>query len=655
MRKALSIFTVIIGINSLIGQTTEQQVLLKINNKDITKDEFLRIYNKNRGIETENVLSVDDYLQLFINYKLKVEEAENIGYDTMPSFIKEMNGYKKQLSKPYLEKDDMLEAYCQEEYKRMHEQINASHILVMHNFTSNPKDTLAAYKKIVELRQRIIAGEPFKEVAAASSDDKSAEQNGGDLGWFTALRMVDPFENACYNMKVGEISNIVKTDFGYHIIKLNGRRPNKGDLNVAHVFTMLPKNFTDAEKQAANQKIEKAWADLQAGVPWDSVTAKYSEHKGTANRGGNLGWVNMNSIPSAFIDECYILQHGQYSKPFLTGWGYHIVRLINTKPIAPYEELKSEIAKKVKSSPTFVATTKEILTSRIKKEYVFKAYEENVIPFYTLCDSSMLSGKWDFNKAKDMTLPVFTIGDKTYNQFDFAKFIASKKMYNKGISIPVNIDARFNEYIENEVIAYEEENLPSKFPELKYLLEEYHDGILLFNLTENVVWKKAIEDTTGLKAFYDQLPKKYSWGERIVLAKYVYTDSTKLGDLLKLAKKNTKGELKAQGISSKLCPGDSLPCVSLSELKYEKGDNSLADSIAWKTGSYLTTKDGNKFVLFYVNQILPAQSKLLADAKGLYTADYQNLLEKNWISTLRNKYSVNINNEVLESIKKDQK
>jgi peptidyl-prolyl cis-trans isomerase SurA len=655
MRKTLSLFATIFGLSTLIGQTSEQEVLLKINNKEVTKDEFLRIYNKNRGIETDNSLSVDDYLQLFINYKLKVEEAENLGYDTVPAFVKEMGGYKKQLSKPYLENDDMLESNCQMEYQRMHEEINAAHILVMHNFTASPKDTIEAYNKALSIRQRILAGEPFASVAAAMSDDKSAVENGGNLGWFSALRMVDPFENACYNLKVGEISDIVKTQFGYHIIRVNGRRPNKGDINVSHIFTSIPKNSTDAEKQTAKQKIEKAYSELIAGAAWDSVTAKYSEHPGTASKGGKLGWVNMNSIPSEFIDACYDMNPGEYSKPFLTNFGYHIVKLNETKPVAPYEELKSEISKKVKLSPAFVATTKETLTSRIKKEYGFKSFEENIVPFYTLCDSTVLRGKWDYNKAKDLTKPVLTIGDKTCTQFDFAKFIAEKKLYNVGISVPINIYNRFNDYIEKEVIAYEEERLPLKYPELRYLLEEYHDGILLFNLTEDVVWKKAIDDTAGLKSFYDQLPEKYSWGQRIVLTKYSYSDSTKLDALLKLAKKNSKGTVKAEEFSAKLCPTDSLPCVSITELKYEKGDNSLADSITWKPGSYLPTKDGNKFVLFYVKQILQPQTKFLTDAKGLYTADYQNYLEKNWINLLRNKYNIQINNEVLEGIKKEQK
>lgn len=651
MRKTLSILTVFIGLNALLGQSSDQQVLLKINNKDVTKEEFLRIYNKNRGIESGNALTVDEYLQLFINYKLKVEEAEALGYDTMPAFIKEMDGYKKQLSKPYMESDDRLEAACQEEYKRMHEEVNASHILVMHNFTSQPKDTIEAYKKILAIRQRIIAGEPFDQVAASASDDKSASINGGNLGWFTALRMVEPFEDACYNMKVGELSGIVKTQFGYHIIKLNGRRPNKGDMNISHIFALLPTNFTEAEKEAAKQKIDKAYSELQAGVIWDTVVARYSEHKGTAKKGGRLGWVNMSSVPSEFIDQCYDMKIGDYSQPFSTGHGFHIVKLNERRPVASYDELKSEISKNVKNSPNFTATSKEILTNQIKNEYHYVDSSQNIIPFYTLCDSSMLTGKWDYNKAKGMNRPVFKIGDKTYSQFDFAKYIAAKKLYNRGISIPVNIDLRFKDYVETELADYAEERLPSKYPELKYLLDEYHDGILLFNLTENVVWKKAIEDTAGLKAFYDQLPQKYTWGERIVLSKYTFKDSSKVETLLKMIKKNAKVE----DISAKLCPKDSVPCVSVAEYKYEKGDNSMADSVAWKPGSYITTKDGSKPVLFYVKQILPPQTKLLSDAKGLYTADYQNQLEKNWVATLRNKYSVQINNDVLEEIKKVQK
>lgn len=651
MKKTLFILSAIFGFSSLIGQATDKEILLKINNSEVTKDEFLRIYNKNKGIEADNKLSVDEYLQLFINYKLKVEEAENLGYDTVPGFIKEINGYKKQLSKPYLESDDVVESKSKVEYERMKEEINASHILVMHNFDVAPKDTMKAYNQAQAIRKRLIAGEPFEEVAKAMSDDKSAIDNGGNLGWFSAQRMVDPFEDACYKLKVGDISDIVRTQFGYHIIKLNGRRPYKGTMNISHVIAVFSKNASDAEKEAAKQKIDKAYADLQAGVPWDTVAVRYSEHKNTAGKGGKLGWVNSYNVPSEFNETIYDLNPGEYTKPFASRYGQHIARLNERKPLEPYDDIKSEIAKKVKSSPDFNSITKNSLVNRIKNEYGFKAYEENVTPFNTLCDSSMLVGKWDYTVAKDMVLPVFTIGDKTFNQYDFAKFIAERRLYNRSVPIPANVHARFNAFIEENVIGYEEDKLPSKYPDLRYLLEEYHDGILLFNLTENMVWKKAIEDTVGLTTFYNQLPEKYSWSQRISISKYTYSDSSLIKPLLKLAKKSAKNGTNAEALSAKLCPNDSLPCVSVVAVKYEKGDNSLIDSIEWKPGSYLVSKEGNKQVLFYVNQILSPEIKKLTDAKGLYTADYQNFLEKNWIESLRNKYNIQVNNEVLDKIK----
>jgi peptidyl-prolyl cis-trans isomerase SurA len=653
MSKNLFILMSFIALQ-FVCNLTNAQTLMTIGDKDITKDEFLRIYNKNRGIEAESDRSIDDYLQLFINYKLKVIEAENLGYDTLSSFIKEMNGYKFQLSNPYLDNNDLLDFYVKESYERLQEEINASHILCMVNFDAFPQDSTKAYNKAMEYRKRIIAGEPFEEVANSTIDKKTAKNDGGKLGWFTANKMVYPFESACYNLKVGEVSMPVKSQYGYHIIKINGRRKNPGELAVSHITILYPENGTELDKQAARQKIDKAYAELKAGKPWKAVVENYSEHERTRKKGGNLGWIKQGMAPEIFADTLYKLKPGEFSNPFKTEGAFHIVKLDSIKPIAPFDSIKASLTKKVKLSNDFIKLSKEKQTEKIIKEYGFKKYFENIKPLYTLVDSGMYKGRWDYTKARDMKDPVFTIGDTTFNQFDFARFINEKRMYNRGVPLNVSVDTRFNEFVDAKSLEYAIKQLPSKYPELKYLLDEYHDGILLFNLTEEKVWKKAIDDTAGLNNFYNQLSQKYSWGERVRISKYIYSDSTIINTLLKVAKKNAKKGSSGQGLSAQICPNDSIPCVTVTELKYEKGDNAIVDSIAWKTGAYLQTKDKNNFVLFFVDEILPQQIKKLEDSRGLYTADYQNYLEKKWIDELRAKYSVKINSDVLENIKKEK-
>jgi peptidyl-prolyl cis-trans isomerase SurA len=652
MKTYITILTAFVLMQFSFAQETNN-VLLTIDGHQITKDEFLRIYNKNSSIADDQKKSVDEYLDLFINYKLKVIEAVNQGYDTMSSFIKEMDGYTKQLAKPYLENNAAIDSFTLEAYQRSLEEVNVSHILLPLDRHALPKDTLAVYNKIVELRNKIIKGESWEKVIKDNSP-KPDNPIGGDLGWFSVFRMVYPFESGAYNTPVGQVSVPVRTEYGYHLIRVNGHRPNRGEVLAAHILTYVPKNPTDVEITAAEQKIQKAYNELQQGASWKETVKKYSEHKSTAPIDGKLGWIKAGSAPDEILDMCFSLDTGNYSKPFRTQYGFHIVKTIEFKPVPSFDKVKADYQKKVKQAGAILDITREQLSERIKNEYGFKFYENNLDALYALADSTMRAGQWNPERAKDLNNPVFIIGDKTYTQYDIAKSVCTKKFGNPNLTLQMLIRKRLMTYIEEELNNYEMGQLPRKYPDYKNLLEEYHDGILLFNLTENQIWKKAIDDSAGLQKFYDSLPEKYSWETRLALTKYTYKDSLLSVNLLKLAKKHAKAGTSASELSKTLCPKDSLPCVSFVELKYEKGDNSVADSMIWKKGSYLISKDKENKILYYVDAILPQQTKTLKDARGLYTADYQAYLEKQWVQELRMKYPIQVNGEVLNQIRAEE-
>jgi peptidyl-prolyl cis-trans isomerase SurA len=630
MKTSFTTIFVLILLNCSFAQDTVN-TLLTIDNKPVTKDEFLRIYNKNSSIADDQKKSVDEYLDLFINYKLKVIEAVNLGYDTMSTFVKEMEGYTKQLAKPYLENNNAIDSFAREAYQRSLEEINASHILLRVDKHAIPKDT----------------------VIKDNSPDPENEI-GGDLGWFSTFRMVYAFESGAYNTPVGQISLPVRTEFGYHLIKVNGRRPNRGDVNASHILAYIPRNPSDVEVAAAEQKIQKAYDELQAGVPWGDVVKKYSEHTATVGNEGNLGWLRAGSGPDELLDMCFSLDTGTYSKPFKSQYGYHIVKTLGFKPVQTYSEVEADYKKKVKQTGAIQEITREQVLQRIKTESGYKFYEANLDPLYAISDSTMRTGKWDPERAKDLKEPIFIIGDKTYTQYDIAKAVCSKRIGNPSLTLPMSIRKRLMTYIDDELFNFEMEQLPNKYPDYKYLLEEYHDGILLFNLTEDMVWKKAIDDSTGLQNFYDSLPEKYTWETRLALTKYVYRDSSLTAGLLKLAKKRVKSGTTADGLSKSLCPQDTIPCVSFTELKYERGDNSVADSMKWTKGTFLTSKDKENNILYYVDDVLPEQMKTLKDARGLYTADYQAYLEKEWVQELRKKYTIQVNAAVLNQIRMEE-
>jgi peptidyl-prolyl cis-trans isomerase SurA len=649
MKNFIPILTFLLFAHPGTAQNTD--TLMLIGEDAVSSDEFLRIYNKNSNIAEENQKSVDEYIDLFINYKLKVIEAENLGYDTLSSFIKEMAGYTDQLAKPYLENTQALDSFIAEAYNRQLEEINASHILLKLDKNALPADTARVYNQLVAWREQMLAGKAWSQVIEDESPDKENEI-GGDLGWFSAFRMVYPFESGAYNTPAGGISMPVRTDFGYHLIRVNDRRSAQGEVMVSHIMTIVPKEPTELDKTAAREKINKAYAELEDGAAWNDVTEKYSEHRSTYKNGGKLGYIRTGNAPDAILEMAFSLDTFEYSKPFETQYGFHIVRPEKFKPIPEFKEVENDIQSKIRSTSEIVKITREQVQKNIKQEYGFGFFEESLDPVYELADSTMVTGTWDANIASGLTDTVFFIGDSVYSQFDIAQMIAERRITSRSSNLAIPIRQRVMDFIDKSVLAYERSRLSEKYPEYGNLLKEYHDGILLFNLTEDKVWRKAVEDTLGLEKFYNGLEEKYRWEKRIAITRYTYSDSSLTAALIPLAKKRSKNKLSATELAQKLCPQDStLACIKFVELKYEHGDNAVADSLSWKKGQYLTSKDKNNHVLFMVDDILPAQNKTLKDARGLYTADYQTRLEKEWIKELRAKYPVLVDQEVLAKIK----
>lgn len=648
MKKLISILYVVIICQLLVAQTGSETLLL-IDDQAIQSDEFLRIYNKNSSITLEEKKSVEEYMDLFINYKLKVIEAQNLGYDTISSFIKEMGGYTKQLAKPYLDKSSLIDSFILEAYSHYVNELNASHILLKLDKSALPRDTARVYNRLMDIRQEIIDGKDWDKAIDDNSRNPK-DKIGGDLGWFGGFRMVHPFEAAAYDLEVGEVSMPVRTMFGYHLIKLNERRKNRGEVNARHIMTIIPRKPSDAEVAAARQKIEKAYEALLQGAEWDSIARAYSEHKTTYFMGGKLGWIKSGNAPDALLDTCFTLKIGEYSGILRSEYGFHIGLVDKIKPLLPFEDVEDQISKKIRQSGAITKITNVQRLERIKDEYGYKLYEENIDALYELIDSSLFTGKWDSEVAKDLKDTIFFIGDTVITQYDAAVDFSRRPVVYRRSPLEVIVRKRIQKQSDKVVLNYELAKLPSKYPEYKYLLDEYHDGILLFNLTEDKVWRKAVEDSTGLEAFYEGLPEKHKWEDRISISKYVFADSLISNTLLKVAKKRLKKGLSVGDISLQVCGQDTLPCIQIEELKFEKGDNALADGMKWKKGSYLLSKDKENHILYFVEAVIPSQIKELNDARGLYTADYQTYLEKEWVADLRDKYSIQVINEVLNKI-----
>jgi len=486
---------VVLCFTSIVFSQKKDKVLLTIDGEKISVSEFKRVYEKNLdAIDNDEAKDVQKNLDLFINYKLKVKEAYTINLDTLPSYVKEMDGYKNQLSAPYLQDTSYINKLVEDAYFRTKNEIKAKHILIRTPKIPTPKDTLAAYQKITSIRDRILNGESFEKVAEETSEDPSARDdqksgrkgNQGNLGYFSAFKMVYPFEEAAYSTKVGEVSKPFRTRFGYHIVQVDSLRISKGEVEVAHIL------LTNDTKNA-KQLIDSLYGRLQNDEQFKALARKYSNDTGSKSKGGKLRKFGSGAMVKSFEDVAFSLEkEGDYSKPFQTRFGWHIVQLIKKHPVGSFEDLKTELKSRVKSGER-AQLSQQAVINKLKKQYIIS--ENNV-------------AKEIFSNDNIRTIAVdslqqilLTINNKEIKQEAFINYIKNRK--NKPV-----FDL-YTDFKDQEILSYYKENLEKTEPEFAYTLQEYKDGLLLFELMQRKIWDKSSKDTLGLKDFYAANLKNY--------------------------------------------------------------------------------------------------------------------------------------------------
>ncbi len=644
MKKlSLIICSLLISIN-IFSQEQNNEVLLTINDKKITAEEFLRIYHKNKtNFSTGEVTSVDEYLDLFINFKLKVYEAERLGYDTLKSFVKEFEGYRKQLEGPYLVDDEVNKKIIEEAYDRMQYEVRASHILVKLAPDALPIDTLEAYYKAMDIRRRILKGESFESVAKGSSADPSVKNNGGDLGYFTVFQMIYPFENAVYNSEIGEITRPVRTRFGYHIVKVTDKRKARGQVKVAHIMLTVPRGTSPEVSKQKKQLMNELYHKAKQGNDFAELAKEYSDDKGSARNGGELPWFGAGRMVEEFENAAFELKsNGEISQPIRTSFGWHIIKRLDRKEIPSFEEALNEITRKVgKDQRADIA--RKSLVNKLKKEYNFQENKENIPVIYDTIENVFVLNHKYLDEKSELNEILFSFSDKQYSEKDFVDYI-SKRSNSKGLR-PYDYRLLYDSFIENKILENEKLQLEEKYPDFKYLLQEYFDGMLLFEITDRMVWSKAVKDSLGVRKYYKDHKKEYMWDERWEGSIYYCSNETCYKRVSKIISKASFGK--------KITNDDLLAQLNQEEevLKiktglYEQGENEIVDKLVWKKENNTNTK----LILFKGEKMNP-EVKKFENCKGLVISDYQDFLDKEWIKSLREQYNIQINNAVLSSLK----
>lgn len=648
--RFLTLTVLVLGSTAIVAQTNKDAVLMTVGDSKVTVAEFENVYKKNSGKESATEKkSLDNYIELFTNFKLKVKEAEEMKLDTSAAFKNELSGYRKQLAQPYLTDKDVNEKLLKEAYDRLQTEIRASHILIKCAENALPKDTLAAYSKILALHDQLLgkkgaARADFGVLAKANSEDPSAKDNDGDLGYFTALQMVYPFENVAYSTKVGEISMPVRTKFGYHLIKVVDRRPAQGEILVSHIMIKTPKDMTKEDSINGVKKIEEIYQKVKAGENFSDLAKQFSDDKASGAKGGELPWFGTNRMPAEFEKESFALKNnGDVSGIFRTRFGWHIVKRIDKRGVAAFDDMKGDLKSKVaRDSRSQMGRTSMI--AKIKSECKFKDNLKLRDEFYPVIDTNFFNGTWKSEKAAKLNKVMFALNDKKYTQVDFARYLESHQSKRAKSDAKSAIDPMYKQFVDETCIAYEEARLDQKFPEFRALMQEYRDGILLFDLTDKKVWSKAVKDTSGLKEFYEKNKQNYLWEQRAEAAIYTCADEKVANEVKAMLKKNKTQKEILDVINKK----SQLNLQVESKLFLPK-ENSFVDA-NWNPGISANKKENGKIMFVEVKKLLKPEPKAFNESKGLVTADYQNYLEKEWIESLKKKYPVTVNKEVLSTI-----
>lgn len=613
-------------------------VIFTVGGDSVLQDEFLRQLNKNRKEKTTPTeQELREYLNLYVNFKLKVKEAMVMQLDTNPAFKSELSGYRKQLAAPYLNDKKVTEALMQEAYTRMQSEVNASHILINVDPNASPADTLAAYSKILDLRKRILKGERFDSLASKYSEDPSAKRNYGKLGWFTVFQMVYPFENVAYKTDKGAVSMPFRTQFGYHILKVNETRPARGEVKVQHVMIRTGYGASTETLTNAKERIDQAYNALQTGMPFDSVVEIYSQDDGSKGNSGVMNWIaSLSGYPDEFKDACFALKPGEISKPFSTDFGWHIVKYVDFRPMGEFKDVQDVIKNKV-TRDSRSEGSKTAVIDRVKKENKYTEFPGNFKLFVvSYLDSSFLKGAWTYNEEKMTSRPLFIIGNKTYTEKEFASFVKENQQPREKDNTFMAARNMFTAWANDKCLAYEESILESKYPEFNYIMTEYHDGILLFDLTDRKVWGKALNDTTGLEAFHATRKEKYMWKERVSYKIYNCLDAKVKASAIKMLNAGKTEEEIFKKLNKKVDNS-----IVAKEYKAERTDATAAK--LWDSKGYVDIKEENANKFYWVVGKIAPEPKLLKEAKGAVTSDYQDYLMAEWVKELKAKYPVMVN------------
>ena len=674
------------------GAQNSDPVVMEVAGKQIKKSEFMKEFMNSVGDrlaknpqtpEAEKRQALEEYVELFANFRAKLADAYALGFDTTEALREELNTYRAELAAPYLIDSAALERILHEAYERNHYSLHAAHILLYLPPDASAEDSAKTYNRIMELRNRIMKGEDFfavsAEVVREQNPGAQVRQYEGDLGYFTAFDMVYPFENAAYSLQIGEVSMPVRTRFGYHIIKLLDKVEMTGKCDIAHIW------LSSQDSTLRRNEIDICYRRLQDGEDFATVALR-SDDRTTRDNGGLMKDAPLNHLPPEYIEVAQHMKDGEYSKPFFTQYGWHIIKLIHHDTLAPYESMvpyyKQRMSRDQRGEDSRKAFTQscrerykviDLTQTPVEQPKGKKGKKKEPVKMqatleglYTVVPVEATRNQWKYNDTMVTDIqPILIVENRTYTTLDLARYIAKHQKAARALKSDYYVNLRYSEFIDSVVMDYADSQLEAEHPDFAAIVDEYRRGLMIFNYNNEMVWKKTLHDSAGFADFYarESLTKRldrpddsvYFWHQRARIVDIVVVDSAclapaKAEKILTKALKKNKGsmEMKEMLVSAMVAKVPSM--VTVEPDLVEKGRQTLLADNQWQKGVYLSP-NGKGYRAVVVEEVLPPMLKEQMAARGYYLNAYQNEVEQQHNEGLRQKYNVKINYDVVKQIR----
>lgn len=616
-------------------------VLLKMAGTEVPLSEFKYLYEKNNS-QQQQPLTPEEYLDMFIAYRRKVAAAHDAGVDTTAAFRKEYKGYRDELFRPYLENDAERERLINETYENMKREVRASHIMIAKGRT--PQERAAAQALADSVLTLVKGGADFEELARRYSIDRSVVKNNGDMGYFSVGRFPYQFEKAAFESAPGIVPQVVETDYGFHVMKVTGERPYQGEVLTQHILK-LTQGKPEEAKPAIKATIDSIRALLLAGADFSDMARRESEDPGSAREGGMLPWFSHGMMVLPFEEASFALPDSAISDVVETAYGYHIIKKLGSRGVMPYDEARPKIIQMM------ARDERGNLPRKAKFDQLRKAFGAEIL------DANVASVKETISKhgsLDSMMLAIYTTypvplakaGGRTYSTSEM--FEPLKKLPQvPASSVSDFIDANVESGIDAMVADLEMVRLEATDAEFRNLLREYHDGMLLFEISNRKVWDAAARDTEGLKEFFESHKADYKWDAPKYKGVTVYAKNDSIAKAAR-AICDKRADVSLDSLNRELRATFG-PDVRMEKVLVRQGENNRVDAEVW--GAERPVGSGRWPEWFFIRGHVIDAPEEVADVRGIVVTDYQAELESRWLKELADKYPVKVNKKVLKKLR----